>query len=414
MVRRKRKNLEGHRIQSKRTRKRGNPPTHSNAESANQFLHDNEEPNQPPEEEGTQLQPPPRQPQPHQLHKKRPIPATQYAIEIHSDGEDPEPRPNKMLIPKVETGVDSSPASMLIADVLMSMADDEAPELHHEEESQPDPSMPSFSLNFDNPTPQADEQTPPKAPEMEEEFPLTTRTMAVIKSLDEQVSANAPALETPQQIQEEDDDFQERVATWATVPNGGNDYELIFDLRGPRTLEAMRCQFDSMAPKSYIDIQVVGLMCHILNGEEGERYEKMVYCIPPEILTRMLEAHHHNWIDKKKRRPHEINTLVNHKEYLSFIDREKILSHRFSCTQHWWLYVLDKNGPEGPEMFVLDSKNISSPTEERTTLNKFAPMLMEFRKKLVAKIILSKENTKRSEAIRAAHEMRRTKPSAAL
>ncbi|MED6108844.1 hypothetical protein PIB30_027933, partial [Stylosanthes scabra] len=136
-----------------------------------------------------------------------PIPATQYVIEIHSDDEDPEPRPNKMLIPKVETGVASSPASMLITDVLMSMADDEAPEPHHEEESQPDPSMPSFSLNFDNPTPQADEQTPPKAPEMEEEFPLTARTMAVIKSLDEQVSANAPALETPQQIQEEDDDF---------------------------------------------------------------------------------------------------------------------------------------------------------------------------------------------------------------
>ncbi|MED6192894.1 hypothetical protein PIB30_014229 [Stylosanthes scabra] len=132
----------------------------------------------------------------------------------------------------------------------------------------------------------------------------------------------------------------------------------------------MRFQFDSMVPKSYIDIQVVGLMYHILNGEEGERYEKMVYCIPPEIL-----------IDKKKRRPHEITTLVNHKEFLSFIDREKILSHRFFFapvlySEHWWLYVLDKNEPEGPEMFVLDSKNISSPTEERTTLNKFASNIL--------------------------------------
>ncbi|MED6108146.1 hypothetical protein PIB30_020758 [Stylosanthes scabra] len=122
--------------------------------------------------------------------------------------------------------------------------------------------------------------------------------MAVIKSLDEQVSVNAPALETPQQTQVEDDDFEERVATWATVPKGGNDYELIFDLRGPWVLKAMRFQFDSMAPKSYIDIQVVSLMCHILNGEQCERYEKMVYCIPSEILTRMLEAHHHKWIDK--------------------------------------------------------------------------------------------------------------------
>ncbi|MED6219414.1 hypothetical protein PIB30_035630 [Stylosanthes scabra] len=243
-----------------------------------------------------------------------------------------------------------------------------------------------------------------------------------------------------------------------------------------------------MAPKAYIDIQVVGLMCHILNGEEGERYEKMVYCIPPEILTRMLEAHHHNWIDKKKRRPHEITSLTNHKEFLSFIDREKIHSHRFFFapvlySKHWWLYVMDKNGPEGPEMFVLDSKNICSPIEERTTLNKFAsnilsqllrwagvptilkkgslsllptyinvsqqpneydcavfvmkwmklidptklhdcctynieqwtdPMLIEFRKKIVTKIILSKENTMRADAIRAAHEMRRTRSSAAL
>ncbi|MED6147870.1 hypothetical protein PIB30_047986 [Stylosanthes scabra] len=108
--------------------------------------------------------------------------------------------------------------------------------------------------------------------------------MAVIKSLDEQVSANAPALETPQQTQVEDDDFEERVATWAIVPKGGNDYELIFDLRGPRVLNAMRFQFDSMAPKSYIDIQVVGLMCHVLNGEECERYEKMVYCISQGCL----------------------------------------------------------------------------------------------------------------------------------
>ncbi|MED6167986.1 hypothetical protein PIB30_008011 [Stylosanthes scabra] len=42
------------------------------------------------------------------------------------------------------------------------------------------------------------------------------------------------------------------------------------------------------------------------------------------------------------------------------------------------------------------------------------PMLNEFRKKIVAKTILSKENTMRADAIRAAQEMRRIKPSAAL
>ncbi|MED6146881.1 hypothetical protein PIB30_038833 [Stylosanthes scabra] len=129
-----------------------------------------------------------------------------------------------------------------------------------------------------------------------------------------------------------------------------------------------------MASKSYIDIQVVGLMCHVLNGEEDKRYEKLMYCIPPEILQRMFQAHHQNWMDKKKRRPHEISSLRNHDEYLHYLDREKLVSHRFLFapvlySEHWWLYVLDKSVPE---MFVLDSKNISSPTDERTTQNKFA------------------------------------------
>ncbi|MED6145604.1 hypothetical protein PIB30_026720 [Stylosanthes scabra] len=231
--------------------------------------------------------------------------------------------------------------------------------------------------------------------------------MAVIKSLDEQVSANAPVLETSQQTQVENDDFEERVATWATVPKGDNDYDLIFDLRGPRVLKAMRFQFDSMAPKSYIDIQVVGLMCHVLNGEECERYEKMVYCIPPEIFTRMLEAHHHNWIDKKKWRPHEITSLTNHKEFPSYIDRDKILSHRFSNILSqllrwdgtptilkkgsWSLLPTYINVPQQPNdydcaVFVMKWMELINPTKLHgcCTYNIEQwndPMLNEFRKK---------------------------------
>ncbi|MED6169049.1 hypothetical protein PIB30_017617 [Stylosanthes scabra] len=377
LLSRKRKNVEGHGSRSKRTRNPIDSPIHnkeddaSNAESGNLFLDGHEElhqqpHNQPSEEEETQPQPqqPPQEESPNQdlvssprdmlltdtllrmrndeqpnkpedengpalneVDEKQqqqqqqqkeehpsqsivevvPIATTQEVIDISSNSDDdkePQPRPIKMMVPKVEECLVSSPASMLITDVLMSMGEDTAIEPQPEEESQPDPSMPSFSLNLDNPMPQ-----------------------------------------------------------------------------GPQVLKAMRFQFDSMAPKSYIDIQIVGLMCHVLNGEEGERYEKLVYCIPPEIIQRMLETHHHNWINKKKRRPHEITSLTNHKEYLSYIDREKLISHRFLFSpvlysEHWWLYVLDKNEPKGPEMFILDSKNISSPTDERTTLNKFASNIL--------------------------------------
>ncbi|MED6223181.1 hypothetical protein PIB30_071487 [Stylosanthes scabra] len=139
------------------------------------------------------------------------------------------------------------------------------------------------------------------------------------------------------------------------------------------------------------------------------------------------------------------------------------------------------------EIFVLDSKNIVSLSDERTTLNQFAsnimdqilrragtpsmfkkgshsllpkyinipgqpnefdcvvfvmkwmelinptilagccndntaynierwtgPMLEEFRKKIVTKIILSKENSLRAEAIKTANDMRMTRPGDAL
>ncbi|MED6177840.1 hypothetical protein PIB30_101797 [Stylosanthes scabra] len=169
----------------------------------------------------------------------------------------------------------------------------------------------------------------------------------------------------------------------------------------------------------------------------------------------MFATHNHNWMDKKKRRPHEISSLFNHIEFLAYLDREKLNSHKF--------------------MFVLNSKNISSPSSERTELNKFASNILnqllkwagapsilkegslsllptyinipqqpndfdcavfvmkwmemidptilagcctynieQWTEKIVAKIILSKENSLRAEAIKEAHNMRLTRPAAAL
>ncbi|MED6200052.1 hypothetical protein PIB30_081528, partial [Stylosanthes scabra] len=79
--------------------------------------------------------------------------------------------------------------------------------------------------------------------------------MQVIEGMDEQLSGNRPPVVTPKTTQVRKDDLEERVAIWATVPKGDNEFETIFKLRGHRILEALRYQFTSMAPKSYIDIQ---------------------------------------------------------------------------------------------------------------------------------------------------------------
>ncbi|MED6108147.1 hypothetical protein PIB30_020759 [Stylosanthes scabra] len=112
MLRRKRKNVEGHGSRSKRTMKPRDSPTHSkeddasNAESANQFLHGHEElhqqpHNQPPEEEETQPQPPPEQ----------------------------------VLAPKVEADLVALPRDMLLTDTLLRMRNDEQP--NKEDENDP-------------------------------------------------------------------------------------------------------------------------------------------------------------------------------------------------------------------------------------------------------------------------------------
>ncbi|MED6113134.1 hypothetical protein PIB30_068077 [Stylosanthes scabra] len=216
--------------------------------------------------------------------------------------------------------------------------------------------------------------------------------MQVIEVMDEQVSGDRPPAETPKPTQVMKDDLEERVAIWATV---------------------------------------VTLMCHILNADEDERFEKLVYCVPPEILQRMFATHNHNWMDKKKRRPHEISSLLNHTKFLAYLDREKLNSHRFSNILNQLLKwagapsILKKgslsllstyiNIPQQPNdfdcaVFVMKWMEMIDPTilAGCCTYNIkqwTEPMLVEFRKKIIAKIILSKENCLRAEAIKEAHNM---------
>ncbi|MED6209417.1 hypothetical protein PIB30_054480 [Stylosanthes scabra] len=134
-------------------------------------------------------------------------------------------------------------------------------------------------------------------------------------------------------------------------------------------------------------------------------------------------------------------------------------------SDHWWLYVLDVTENE---LFVIDSKNIVTPGNERTAVNRFAnnildqmlrwagassmfkkgthsllskyinipgqpnehdcgvyvmkwmelidltPKLEEFRKDIVAKIMLSETNAWRVETIRKGNGMRNTRPAPVL
>ncbi|MED6220091.1 hypothetical protein PIB30_041558 [Stylosanthes scabra] len=98
-----------------------------------------------------------------------------------------------------------------------------------------------------------------------------------------------------------------------------------------------------------------------------------------DVAVRMFEKHGQSWMDIEKNRPHDIASLVNHQEYMVYLDKNKLLTHRFLFapilfSEHWWLYVQDV---EKRDFFVLDSKNIVSPSDERSTMNRFASNILD-------------------------------------
>ncbi|MED6118968.1 hypothetical protein PIB30_007858 [Stylosanthes scabra] len=140
LLSRKRKNVEGHGSRSKRTRNPIDFPTHSKgmvAENGNLFFYGNEElhqqpHNQSPEEEETQPQPQPSPEQPQQppqeeVPQKQPQQQQQDEfIDISSSsGREPEPTPIRVLVPKVEADLVSSPRDRPLTDTLLRMRNDE-------------------------------------------------------------------------------------------------------------------------------------------------------------------------------------------------------------------------------------------------------------------------------------------------
>ncbi|MED6145840.1 hypothetical protein PIB30_028826 [Stylosanthes scabra] len=96
------------------------------------------------------------------------------------------------------------------------------------------------------------------------------------------------------------------------------------------------------------------------------------------MQQRMFEKCEHKWKDPKSRKPHEISTLLNINEYLGYMEKDRLQTHRFLfalvlCFEHWWMYVLNV---EKKHLFVLDSKNLQSPTPERTEMNKFVSNIL--------------------------------------
>ncbi|MED6111250.1 hypothetical protein PIB30_050858 [Stylosanthes scabra] len=233
--------------------------------------HPQEEENPPPDEE-QDLEAEGRPTQTQSIVEVIPIYPTQEVIDISSSSDvENEPTPIQVLIPKAEVDLVSSPHKKSITDVLLSMSQE------HPTHFEPD-DAPSFNLGVHYGT---------EPHQTQEERLLTTQAIPEIEESDELIREKGDQFQTFQPTQSLNirNELHDRVAIWATVPLEGNEFENIFKLSGHRFLEAMKYQFMSMRQRTYIDIQVVSIMCHTLNMKENEWFQKQVYCVPPEILN---------------------------------------------------------------------------------------------------------------------------------
>ncbi|MED6171516.1 hypothetical protein PIB30_041326 [Stylosanthes scabra] len=231
--------------------------------------------------------------------------------------------------------------------------------------------------------------------------------------------------------------MERRVAIWGTIPKGDNEWFPVFKLKGDKHLEALRYQFKSMAPTKYVDIQV----------------------------ERMFEKFEHKWRDAKTRKPHEISTLLNIDEYLSFLEKDKFLGRRFStlvtlrsrCAEeasiclelqeqildqlltwacrgsmfkkgHTCLMPMYINIPQQPNeydcaIFVMKwmeeldptiLKDCHAGTREHNIPPWNSAQLEKFKEKIVSNILLSPKNLMRMDVVTEVNEIRLIKPGAAL
>ncbi|MED6119273.1 hypothetical protein PIB30_010198 [Stylosanthes scabra] len=223
--------------------------------------------------------------------------------------------------------------------------------------------------------------------------------------------------------------MEERCFIWATTENN-NKYDTIFQLRGPNTLEAMR--------------------------EQVHRFQREVYCVPPEILIRMFETHGTNFMDKKTKKPVRFTDLKD-KQFFQLLDKEKLrMSRVCNVLDQFRVWAraksLIKKGSNTLQLRHIDVPKQPNPTDCGVYVMKWMEtldthalsfaytfkktcMIEEwdqdqldgFMEKIVAKVLLSEHNTLNFEAMNKSRTMtreaitegrtklgRRTKPSAAL
>ncbi|KAL4314774.1 hypothetical protein AHAS_Ahas15G0118700 [Arachis hypogaea] len=242
--------------------------------------------------------------------------------------------------------------------------------------------LPSFSLGFTDSS-QEETQSQEGQGQPEPQVGKIPKTTALIEELDELVekitkggvktaldSAEGKSspiekqtvgqifdkFETPARSNLMSAEMKEKCYLWATriktYGDGSTDeYDPVCTLNVPQPLVLSRVHFASLKATSYIEADIVTVMCLILNQENIKRFQEEIYCLPPNIVNMAIGNHPDGeFLQPKSKKPFKVE---DYPMFIPFLDLTKLASHPYK------------------KFYILDPYHKECPSKARMKLNKF-------------------------------------------
>ncbi|RYQ85610.1 hypothetical protein Ahy_B10g105175 [Arachis hypogaea] len=246
--------------------------------------------------------------------------------------------------------------------------------------------------------------------------------------------------------------MKEKCYIWATrvktYGNGlTNEYDTVCTLNAQDRYILSKVHLASLAAETHIEAEIVSVMCLILNQQKIKRFQEEVYCLPPDIVSRvasrnfgcifctpssnMAIANHPEgvFLQPKTNKPFRVE---DYPMFIPFLDFKKLASHRYSICWGAPLKRRDKDKEiEPPYINISDQKTsydcaiyvmkwleIIQPENIKMLKYEWDNWTQDevdhFRVEYASRILFHEMNQDKAEAIRRSNAIRLSKPSSLL
>ncbi|RYR67687.1 hypothetical protein Ahy_A03g014075 [Arachis hypogaea] len=170
--------------------------------------------------------------------------------------------------------------------------------------------------------------------------------------------------ETPAGINQNTDDMKQKCYIWGTrvktyADGRTNEYENMCTLMAQDKYILTKIHIASLQAATFIEAEIVSVMCLILNQTNDKRFQEQVYCLPPDIVNMAISKHPNGeFISPKTNKEFRVE---DYSSFIPFIDAKKLTSYPY-------LWVIDTRKRR---FHILDPLHKKAPSDQRKQLNKF-------------------------------------------